>query len=104
MKIYDSPQTGWYSKNVVFWRNRQFSDGEILEQTGFFRGVDGKWRKEISDDKAEIKPIFASEPLDLYDLIKSGKTTKINVRNSDRAKLVMNDFATNNFKLSLSKA
>ena len=75
-------------------RNRQFSDGEILEQTGFFRGVDGKWRKEISDDKAEIKPIFASEPLDLYDLIKSGKTTKINVRNSDRAKLGLPDTKT----------
>ena len=37
-------------------RNRQFSDGEILEQTGFFRGVDGKWRREIPDDKAKLKP------------------------------------------------
>ena len=37
-------------------RNRQFSDGEIFEQTGFFRGVDGKWRREIPDDKAKLKP------------------------------------------------
>lgn len=56
-------------------RNRQFSDGDILEQTGFFRGVDGKWRREIPDDKAKLKP----------NAFEDG--TQIKVNNSERAKL-----------------
>lgn len=43
-------------KQAIVMESGGSSRGEILEATGWARGVDGKWKFEISDARAEITP------------------------------------------------
>lgn len=53
-------------QRAVAMEDSDISMGTIRRETGWFKGVDNRWRYEISDDKAEFKTDVTDEMRDKY--------------------------------------